>query len=212
MHFRTLSLALTGLILSLGLACGGGSSSPAPTPAPGAAAGFAYTDPPGSGWRLVKDASSTTTKLVLNLVGPDGTLTRGVGLHLQAPAGVKFGTFADGLAIHDTGVYDLLSEANDATEPIALVAGVKTGNVLTAGIFQKSRAKSAKNSGAALCQIILTFDATAGLKVGDALPLLVQKAKVIPQDIGTATDDLRVLDQKMRMADITVAVGSLSAH
>jgi len=210
MRLRTLSLALTGLILSLGIACGGGSSSPAPAPA--AATSLVYTDPSASGWRLVKDASSTPTKLVLNLVGPADTLTRGVGFHLQAPAGVKFGTFADGLAIHDTGVYDLLSEANDATEPIALVAGVKTGNVLTAGIFQKSRAKSAKNSGTALCQVILTFDAAAGLKVGEALPLLVQKAKVIPQDIGTPSDDLRVLDQKMRMADITVAVGSLSAH
>ncbi|MBK7294765.1 MAG: hypothetical protein IPI84_13560 [Holophagaceae bacterium] len=212
MHLRTLSLALSGLFLSLGLACGGGSSSPAPTPAPAAAAGLAYTDPSGSGWRLVKDASSTPTKLVLNLVGPAGTLTRGVGLHLQAPAGVKFGTFADGLGIHDTGVYDLLSEANDVAEPVALVAGVKAGNVLTAGIFQKARAKAAKDSGVALCQFILGFDTTAGLKVGDALPLLVQKAKVIPQDIGLTTDDLRVLDQKMRMADITVAVGTLTAR
>lgn len=212
MRLRTLSLALGGLLLTLGLACGGGSSSPAPTPAPAAAAGLAYTDPSGSGWRLVKDASSTPTKLVLNLVGPAGTLTRGVGIHLQAPAGVKFGTFADGLGIHDTGVYDLLSEVNDVAEPMALVAGVKAGNVLTAGIFQKSRAKDAKDSGAALCQFILGFDAAAGLKVGDALPLLVQKAKVIPQDIGTATDDLRVLDQKMRMADITVAVGTLTAR
>jgi len=212
MHLRTLSLALGGLLLTLGLACGGGSSSPAPTPAPAAAAGLAYTDPSGSGWRLVKDASSTPTKLVLNLVGPAGTLTRGVGIHLQAPAGVKFGTFGDGLGIHDTGVYDLLSEANDAAEPMALVAGVKAGNVLTAGIFQKARAKAAKDSGAALCQFILGLDATAGLKVGDALPLQVQKAKVIPQDIGTAADDLRVLDQKMRMADITVAVGTLTAR
>jgi len=212
MCLRILSLALSGLLLTLGLACGGGSSSPAPTPAPAAAAGLAYTDPTGSGWRLVKDTSSTTTKLVLNLVGPTGALTRGVGIHLQAPVGVKFGTFTDGLAIHDTGVYDLLSEANDPAEPIALAAGVKPGNVLTAGIFQKSRAKDAKNSGAALCQVILTFDATAGLKTGDALPLLVQKAKVIPQDIGAVTDDLRVLDQKMRMADITVAVGTLTAH
>jgi len=212
MRHRILSLALGGLLLTLGLACGGGSSSPAPTPAPAAAAGLAYTDPTGSGWRLVKDASSTPTKLVLNLVGPAGTLTRGVGIHLQAPAGVTFGTFADGLAIHDTGVYDLLSEANDATEPVAVVAGLKPGNVLTAGLFQKSRAKAAKDSGAALCQFVLAFDAAAGLKVGAALPLQVQKAKVIPQDIGLATDDLRVLDQKMRMADITVAVGTLTAR
>lgn len=212
MRLRTLSLALGGLLLSLSLACGGGATTSAPAPAPAAATGFAYTDPAGSSWRLVKDASSTPTRLVLNLVGPAGTVTRGVGVHLQAPSTVKFGTFANGLGINDTGVLDLLSDANDPSEPVALVAGLKSGNVLTAGIFQKSRTKAAKDAAAALCQFALTFDATAGLKTGDALPLVVLKARVIPEDIGSPADDLRVLDQKMKMADITVAVGSLSAH
>jgi len=211
MRTRTLPLALGGLLLSLGLACGGSHSQPATTAAAAPAKGLVYTDPAGSGWRMVKDASSTPTNLVLNLVGPTGMKTRGVGIHLQAPKTVTFGTFANGLAIQDTGVYDLLSDAEDATEPVAMVAGLKPENVLSSGIYQKSRTKAAKDSGAALCRFSLTFDAAAGLKAGDVLPLKVLKAKVIPEDIGALTDDLRVLDQKMRMTDITVAIGSLTA-
>ena len=160
----------------------------------------------------MKDASSTPTKVVLNLVGPTGTLTRGVGFNLQASTGVKFGTFASGLAIEDGGTYDLLSDAMDPAEPVALVAGLKVGRVLSAGIFQKSRTKAAKDSGAVLCRVAVTLDANGNAKAGDALPLAVLKAKVVPEDIGQLTDDLRILDQKMRMVDITVAVGTLTAH
>ncbi|MEP6502966.1 MAG: hypothetical protein ABJD97_06540, partial [Betaproteobacteria bacterium] len=51
--------------------CGGDDAStpppapPAPAPAPAVApTHLAYTDPPSSGWRLVKDASSTDTTIV----------------------------------------------------------------------------------------------------------------------------------------------------
>jgi hypothetical protein len=214
MRNRHLSLLLAGLVLGLSLACGGGSTSaPAPAPAAPTATGLTYSDPTGSGWRMLKDASSTPSRLVLNLVGPTGLKTRGVGFNLQAPTTVKFGAFANGLAIRDAGVYQLLSVAQaDPNEPIALVGGVKNGNLLTAGIFQKDRAQAAQNSGTTLCQIALVFDATAGLHAGDKLPLQITKAKVIPEDIGAVTDDLLTLDKKMKMADITLAVGSLSAQ
>jgi hypothetical protein len=211
MRTRTLPLVLGSLLLSLGLACGGSHSEPATAASPASAKGFAYTDPAGNGWRLVQDATSTPTNLVLNLVGPAGLKTRGVGIHLQAPKAVKFGTFPSGLAIQDTGVYDLLSEADDPTEPVAMNAGLKADNVLSGGIYQKSRSKGAKDSGAALCRFSLAFDASAGLKAGEALPLRVLKARFIPEDIGAPTDDIRVLDQKMRMPDITVLVGTLRA-
>jgi hypothetical protein len=213
MRIRSLSLLLASLVLTLSLACGGGSGSPSAAAPAAAATGLAYTNPSGSSWRLVKDASSTPTRLVLNLVGPAGLKTRGVGFNLQAPATVKFGAFANGLAIHDLGVYQLLSVAQaDPTEPVALVGGVKSGNLLTAGIFQKDRAQTAKDSGSTLCQIALVFDATKGLAMGDQLALQITKAKAIPEDIGTVTDDLFTLDKKMKMADITIAIGSLSAN
>jgi hypothetical protein len=173
---------------------------------------MAYTDPTGSGWRLLKDASSTPTRLVLNLVGPTGLMTRGLGLNLQLPASVKAGVFGNRLPINDLGVYDLLSAADDPSEPVALMGGIKGGNLLSVGIYQKSRDKAAKDSGAALCQVALEFDATAGLHVGDSMALSVVKAKAIPEDIGQVSDDIYVLNKKVRMADITIALGALTAQ
>jgi len=215
MRIRTLSLLTPALALILGLACGGGSHTAAPTPAPvpNPAQGLSYTNPTGSGWRLIKDPSSTATKIVLNLVGPAGLKTRGVGFNLLAPAGVTFAAFSDGLPIHDTGVYQLQAlGSTDPSEPLAITGGVKKGNLLSVGIYQKDRDQPAQDSGVALCQIALQFDAAAGLKAGTSLAISIPKAKVIPEDIGAVTDDLWTLDKKMRMADISIAVGTLTAH
>lgn len=209
MRLPSLPLLLAGPVLVLTLACGGSSES-SPNPAP--AKGLAYTDPAGSGWRLVRDASSTPERLVLNLVGPSGTKTRGVGFNLQAPATVHFGAFANGLPIQDTGVYQLLSAAGDPTEPVALVGGVKPGNLLTVGIYQKGRDQAAQDSGAPLCQVAIRFDPASKLARGEKLPLRVTKARAIPEDIGSANDDLWTLDKKLRMADLSIAVGTLSAY
>jgi len=211
---RPLSLLLSGLVLTLAVACGGGSdtSTPAPAPAPSAATGLTYTDPAGTGWRLVKDATSTGNKLVLNLVGPSGAKTRGVGFNLSAPSTVKFLAFSNGLPIQDLGVYQLRRVGStDPSEPLAMTGGVKLGNILSVGIYQKDRDQGAKDSGAALCQIALALDTTKAPTTGTVLGLTVLKAKVVPEDIGLTSDDLWTLDQKMRMADIPVAVGTLSA-
>jgi len=211
MRLRTLSLACAGLLLPLALACSGSSSS-SEAAAPSPAKSLAYGDPSSTGWRLVKDASSTRTRIVLDLVGPAGLKTRGVGFNLQAAAKVKFGTFANGLPIADTGVYQLLSAAADPNEPIALAGGVKAGNLLSVGIYQKDRAQPAQDSGSPLCQIAIELDPARGLVSGDKLALQVVKAKAIPEDIGAVTDDLWTLNQKTRMTDITIATGTLSAN
>lgn len=212
MKLRALSIVAIGLLLPLALACSGGSSSSSTGAPAKPAKSLAYTDPAGTGWRLIKDASSTSTRIVLDLVGPSGLKTRGVGFNLQGPAKVKFGAFANGLPINDLGVYQLLSAAADPNEPIALVGGVKPGNLLSVGIYQKDRAQPAQDSGAPLCQVAIELDPAAGLNSGDSLSLTVVKAKAIPEDIGSLTDDLYTLNQKMRMTDISIATGSLSAH
>lgn len=220
---RTCCTFLPGLLLGLTMACGG-SSNPSPnviyTPPSNAASGFAYTSPTGTGWRLVEDAASTPTRILLDLVGPSGTLSRGAGFNLQAPAGVIFGSFGtSGAPIADAGVYELLSSFPTYTyEPSLMGGGVKPGNLLTVGIFQKDRSLSAKESGAPLCQIALTFDAKAGLHPGDALPLSVPKARYLPGDIGPTTLTLATnadyLDAQAKghMLPMTIAVGTLTAQ
>ncbi|HJW71364.1 MAG TPA: hypothetical protein VJ486_00795 [Geothrix sp.] len=215
MRNRALSLLAPGLALALALACGGSSntSAPPPAPPPAPAHTLTYSDPSGTGWRLVKDASSTTTRLVLNLVGPAGTKTRGVGFNLQAPGSVSFGKFGNGLPINDTGVYQLMTAGStDVSEPVAMTGGVKKGNVLSVGIYQKDRDQAAQDSGAALLQVAILFNPAANLSTGTPLALSIPKAKAIPEDIGAITDDLWTLDQKMRMTDINIAVGTLAAQ
>ena len=215
MRLRLLPCACSGLALSLFLACSGSSDStpaaPVATP-PAAAVGLAYANPAAGGWTLVKDASSTATRLVLNLVGPPGLLTRGVGFNIQAPAGLKFDTFADGLPIHDTKVFNLQSAAPGQADPVALAGGLLPGNILTVGIFQKGQDQPAVDAGAALCQIALKLDTTAGITAGQKLTLTVPKARIIPQDLGKPTDSMFVLSRKLKLQDITVNLGVPTAN
>jgi hypothetical protein len=216
MRKHALALALCGFAVSSYLGCGGSSVSttpPPPPPPPAQAQGLAYADPGGSaGWALVKDASSTSSRLVLNVVGPKGLLTRGVGFNIQAPQGVVFDTFTNGLPINDTGVYDLTSATANPGDPVALVGALKPGNVLTVGIYQKGQEKPSKDSGTALCQIALKLDPKAKLLAGQSLTLKVPKAKVIPDDLGTSSDSTYVMSQKYRMQEISLAVGALAAN
>src|SRR6059058_4158927 len=105
------------LLLALVAACGSSAPQAAPPP-PGAAQGLEYQDPPASGWRLVKDASSTPERLVLSLVGPTGLKTRGAAFNLQLPATVRAGGFPEFgyqsrpdrqlVPVKSTGAYELL--------------------------------------------------------------------------------------------------------
>jgi len=214
MRNRLLTLAFSGIVLATLTGCGG-SSYPTYTAPPGpvAASGLTYTDPAAGGWRLVKDASSTSTRLVLDLVGPAGTMTRGVGFNIKAPAGLRFDTFSDGMGIHDLGAYNLVSAAANPGEPVALTSALLPGNVLTVGIYQKGREQPAIDSGAApLCQVALKLDTTVGLHAGDPLALSVPKARVIPEDIGAVTDTMLVLSRKARLQDISISVGASAAN
>lgn len=216
-NFRFLLLPAC-LVLGLLTACGGGND-PAPVPGPSPVSSLSYTDPTGTGWRLVKDSSSTASRLVLNLVGPAGLKCRGVGFNLKGADGVAFATF-DGTAFaKDKGVFELTNVAPDplspppSPEPVLFASGVKPGNLLTVGIFQKDRRASAKDVNLPLVQVALSLDAakSASLRSGDALALSVTKARIISEDIGDyATDSTTTLILKAQMADIQVAVGTLT--
>jgi len=198
-------------LLAALLGCGSKSPS-APTASIEAAQGLDYQDPAGTGWRLVRHASSTVTRLVLELHGPAGEMTRGVGFNLQGPAGVRFGTFASGLPLEDGGVYTLGAVGSfDPGEPVALAGGVLPGNLLSVGVYQKDRDWPARDSGAALLRIAVEFDPAAKLASGTPIELSVVKAKVIPEDIGSVSDDPYVLQKKLIMTDVSIAVGKAVA-
>jgi hypothetical protein len=206
---RTRLLLLAVLALSAA-ACGSGTNTNDSTPTQ-----LSYVNPsPDAGaWQLVQDPSSTSSELVLALVGPAGVKTRGVGFNLQADSSVHFMAFDGGVPAEDTGVYQLraaIPDPNlpaDIAEPTFMSAGVKPGNLLTVGIFQKDRTLPAVDSSVAVLRIKL--DLAAGAKAGP-VALKVVKAKVMPDDIGGTTNGLSIL-QKSQLAPTGVSVGTLQA-
>jgi hypothetical protein len=197
---RTLVLSVLAALALAG--CSSSSSTPNQ---------LTYTDPSSTGWRLVKDPSSSPSRLVLALVGPTGTQIRGVGFNLQAGTAVRWASFKDGLAIQDTGVFELKNSTPfvpDPYEDVLLAGGVLDGNVLTVGIFQKDRRVTAKDVSAPLLRIALEIDPKGQ---AGAVPLTLKKAKVIPADIGAFTDDPATVLTKAHMNPIEIAVGTLQA-
>jgi hypothetical protein len=206
---RTRLLLLSVLALS---AAGCGSSSNTNTAAP-TQLSYVNPSPDAGAWQLVRDPSSTSSELVLALVGPGGVKTRGVGFNLQADPSVHFMAFDGGVPAEDTGVYQLraaIPDPNlpaDIAEPTFMSAGVKPGNLLTVGIFQKDRTLAAADSSVAVVRIKLGL--AAGAKSGP-VALKVVKAKVMPDDIGGTTNGLSIL-QKSQLAPTVVSVGTLQA-
>jgi hypothetical protein len=197
-----------------------------------------YVDPAGTGWRLVKDASSTPTRVVLNLVGPAGQTARGVGFNLRKGRGVAFSPFPNGAYALDTGVFELKGSnsnfepyAGTAADPVLFVsAPLKSGEILSSGIFQKDRTRVPKDLTKPLIQIALTLSTSAGRpsdqsadqtglsaaasRSGDVIGLAVVKARMVPADIGGLEDFMLSPEviAKAKMVDIPVAVGRLVAN
>ena len=176
---------------------------------------LSYTNPSTDAgtWQLVQDPSSTSSELVLALVGPAGVKTRGVGFNLQADPSIHFMAFDGGIPAEDTGVYQLkaaISDPNlpaDIAEPTFMSAGVKPGNLLTVGIFQKDRTLDSVDSSVAVVRIKLGLAANA--KPG-TLGLKVVKAKVMPDDIGGSSNGQSIV-QKSNLAPVVISVGTLQA-
>jgi hypothetical protein len=208
-----ISRTIPAVVLAAVALAGCGSSSPK------SATGLAYTDPPSTtGWRLVRSASSTPDRLVLELVGPHGLMTRGAAFNLAAPPAVHFLRFdSTGFPVEDAGVYELLNtapwDAPDPLEPRLLAGGVKSGNVLTVGVFQKDRRATAKESGRPLFRIALELDPSAKSMAGDKLPLSIVKARFMAEDVGAFSVDPTIeMAQKAHLVDMPVSIGELHAN
>ncbi|HJV91018.1 MAG TPA: hypothetical protein VJ623_11990 [Holophagaceae bacterium] len=241
MNLATLTRSCAGALLLAGLlACGGAYTPPPSAPtaaAPAPATSLVYTDPGSTGWRLVKDASSTSTHLVLKLVGPDGGSARGVGFNLRAGGPVAFhkfhevtatpGTYLKDMYVHETGVFQLKfknsryqTDLNWMYEPVLIAGGVKeAGRLLTVGVYQKDRNQDPASVDAAtgVLQVGIDLPASGGPAVGETIPLTVVRARAIPAFIGTYPTDPNNIDwssvyKNFRLDDIQIAVGVLHAQ
>ena len=238
---RTLSLIAPMALVAL-VGCGGSTTAPAPTPAtptPASATSFAYTDPTttASDWKLLKDATSTDTKLVLNLVGPsNGTKYRGAGFTLKYdPTQIKVARFKDAegkpLAYHkDGGVFKDIEvtydpDGNKVFTPVPTllqISGVRDGKLMV-GIFQnkddclyeafsggEGMGSPARDCSTTLLQVTLELDSALKALPG-AAPLTVLKARSVPEIVIKAVKDSYIYDVTDRhVIDIPLKVGTLT--
>jgi len=187
----TSALALAGL-----LACGGGGGGSTPPPVTTATA-LAYTDPTTGTYKLVKNASSSGSHLVLDLVGPTTGTASGVSVTFTADATKT--TWVDVPAGGTTAVLMQNGTQFNLGTGTPIQKAKATAGVLQATVAQKGLASPASLNGA-LLRVALDLKAGLGLAQGTAITLTADGAKC------------QILDGAGTISTITVSVGTLTAQ
>lgn len=190
--------ALSILALAALSACGGGgggTGTTTPPPPPKTIADHLdYTAPTSGTYILVKDASSTPTHLVLDLLGPAGALTSGVGFYLSADSNkVTWAKVASGDAEYiQNGAFNL----GTGTQ---LIKSKVAGDQLQAGVYQK---------GATVAPVTLT-STTVLAKVALDLKSNVPLGAV---NFSAVSGKAVVTNGSASPAAITLAAGAIQAN
>jgi hypothetical protein len=162
---------LAGLTILALAACsgGGGGGGQPPVPPKTIADTLTYTAPSGSGLLLLRDASSTSTRLVLNVVGPPSTALSGVAFFLSA----------DQTKVTWANVgSDKVAEPSPAFFSNTLVKAKVSGDVLQAGVFQKGTTAPA-TTGASTVLAKVALDLKSNIPVGTTITLSAPAGKSV---------------------------------
>ena len=194
-------LALSAVLPLAGLvACGGGGGGSSPAPAP-TATSLAYTDPTTGTYLLKKDAASSGSHLVLDLVGPTSGTASGVTLTLNADTTKVTWTNVASTDPANTLVQNVAFNLGTGT-PILLARA--SGTTLMATVAQKGLGVTpASLNGGVLFKVALDLKPNLGLAQGTALSLTADGAKCLVLD-GTKGST--------PIGPITVSVGTLTAQ
>jgi len=186
----SLALGLAALV-----ACGGGGGGAGATPQPTktTADTLVYTNPTGGTYQLVKNASkSTTSHLVLDLLGPAGEVS-GVGLYLTTdPSKATWTTV-------DPGDGEML---RSATFSNPLIKSKVSGGTLQAGVYQKG-ATAAVSATPSTVLVSVAIDLKSNVLITNPPNILLTSGKALVLNAHTNPEPT---------TPITIATGILSAN
>lgn len=185
--------------LSLGalLACGGGGGGSTP-PAPVTATSLAYADPTTGTYKLVKNAASSGSHLVLDLMGPSSGTAAGITITLSSD--VSKVTWVDVPAGGTTAVLMQNGTQFNLGTGTPIQKAKATAGVLQATVAQKGLAVPAASLNGALLRVALDLKAGLSLSQGTAITLSADANKC------------QVLDGAGTITPITLSVGNLTAQ
>ena len=188
-------LAVAGLV-----ACGGGGGGSSPAPAPTATT-LIYTDPTSGTYLLKKDAASSGSHLVLDLVGPATGTASGVTLTLNADTTKVAWTNVASTDPANTLVQNGAQFSLGTGTPLLLARA--SGTTLMATVAQKGLTVTPASLNGVLLKVALDLKPNLGLAQGTTIQLSADNTKSLVLD-GTKGS--------APIGPITVSVGTLTAQ